>query len=312
MSRTTPVSWVRDGVQDVRTVARGWRWGVGRKALVPRSAEPFVPARSTRVFPTRWARTPAARAVREVVLGVGMNAVLRSQVSVHAHGLDVLDRMQGPVIFVANHTSHLDTPLIMNTLPARWRRRTAVAAAADYFFDTWWRAAGSALLFNTFPIERRGGSMSSTPGYLLKDGWSIVVYPEGTRSRDGWTGQLKLGAAFMAASSGVPVVPIAIRGSFNAMPHEQGWPSPGRRGVSIRYGDPVRPREGEGPRELGRRVESAMAGLLDEDTSDWYAARLRASDGGSAPTSGPDVARWRRVWQTSHAPLQRGRRTVWH
>lgn len=312
MSRTTPTSWVRDGVRDVRTVARGWRWGVGRKALVPRSAEPYVPARSTRVFPTRWARTPFMRGVREIVLGVGMNGLLRSQVSVQAHGLDVLDRVEGPVVFVANHTSHVDTPLIMNTLPARWRRKTAVAAAADYFFDTWWRAAGSAVLFNTFPIERRGGSLSSTPGYLLKDGWSIVVYPEGTRSRDGWTGQFKLGAAFMATTYGVPVVPIAIRGSFNAMPHEQSWPSRGRPPVSIRYGEPVTPVEGEGPRDFGKRVEGALAALLDEDTSDWFSARLRASGEGNAPTSGPDVARWRRVWQTSRAPQQRGRRTVWH
>jgi 1-acyl-sn-glycerol-3-phosphate acyltransferase len=307
----TPWRFVRDGWSDVRTVARGWRWGVGRRALVPRSAEPFVPARSTRVFPTRWARGPVVRAVREVALGVGMNALLRSQVSVHAHGLDVLDRIEGPVVFVANHSSHVDTPLILNTLPARWRRRTAVAAAADYFFDTWWRAAGSAVLFNTFPIERRGGALSNTPGYLIRDGWSIVVYPEGTRSRDGWTQPFKLGAAFMASSAGVPVVPLALRGTFNAMPHEQGWPSPGRPPVSIRYGEPVVPREGEGPRELAKRIEAAMAALVDEDAGDWFAARRRAADGATAPTSGPDVARWRRVWETSRAPQQRGRRTVW-
>ncbi len=312
MSRTTPVSFVRDGVRDVRTVARGWRWGVGRRALVPRSAEPFVPPRSTRVFPTRWARGPAARALREVVLGVGMNSLLRSQVSVHTHGLDVLDRVEGPVVFVANHASHVDTPLILNTLPTRWRRRTAVAAAADYFFDTWWRATGSAILFNTFPIERRGGTLSNTPGYLLRDGWSIVVYPEGTRSRDGWTGPFKLGAAFMAIAAGVPVVPIAIRGTFNAMPHEQGWPSPGRPPVSVRYGDPVTAVEGEGPREFNKRIQAALAGLLDEDANDWYGSRLRAAGAGNAPTSGPDVARWRRVWETSRAPERRGRRTVWH
>ena len=311
MSRTTPVSFVRDGVRDVRTVARGWRWGVGRRALVPRSAEPFVPARSTRIFPTRWARGPVARAAREVVLGVGMNSLLRSQVSVHAHGLDVFDRIQGPVVFVANHSSHVDTPLILNTLPARWRRKTAVAAAADYFFDTWWRAAGSAVLFNTFPIERRGGSLSSTPGYLLKDGWSIVVYPEGTRSRDGWTGTFKLGAAFMAISAGVPVVPIAVRGTFNAMPHEQSWPSRGRPPVSIRYGDPVTALPGEGPRDFTRRIQAAMAGLLDEDTNDWYGSRLRACGVGNAPSSGPDVSRWRRVWETSRPPARRGRRTIW-
>jgi 1-acyl-sn-glycerol-3-phosphate acyltransferase len=101
-------------------------------------------------------------------------------------GLDVLSRIEGPVIFVANHASHLDTPLILLSLPDEWRRRTAVAAAADYFFDTWWRAVGSVLLFNTFPIDRRGGSMSATPGEVLADGWSLVIFPEGTRRTAGW------------------------------------------------------------------------------------------------------------------------------
>ncbi len=67
-------------------------------------------------------------------------------------------------IFVANHASHLDTPLILLSLPDEWRRRTAVAAAADYFFDTWWRAVGSAMVFNTFPIERRGGTHGDHAG----------------------------------------------------------------------------------------------------------------------------------------------------
>ena len=97
-------------------------------------------------------------AAREVAHKIGLEPLYRSQVRTHVEGLDILERTEGPVIFVANHASHLDTPLILFSLPDEWRRRTAVAAAADYFFDTWWRAVGSSLLFNTFPIDRRGGS----------------------------------------------------------------------------------------------------------------------------------------------------------
>ncbi len=100
---------------------------------------------------------------------------------------------------MANHASHLDTPLLLLSLPDEWRRRTAVAAAADYFFDTWWRAVGSSLLFNTFPIDRRGGSMSATPGEVLADGWSLVIFPEGTRSGDGWMHTFRMGAAYLVA-----------------------------------------------------------------------------------------------------------------
>ena len=129
---------------------------------------------------------------------------MRSQVRRRVEGLDVLSRIDGPVIFAANHASHLDTPLILLSLPDEWRRRTAVAAAADYFFDTWWRAVGSAMVFNTFPIDRRGGSMATTPGEVLADGWSLVIFPEGTRSKDGWVGRFQLGAAYLACQHGVP------------------------------------------------------------------------------------------------------------
>ncbi len=173
---------------------------------------------------------------------------------------------------MANHTSHMDTPLILCSLPDDWRRRTAVAAAADYFFDTWWRATGSAVAFNTFPIERRGGTLSSTPGDLLGSGWNVVVFPEGTRSPDGWTRPFRLGAAYLAAQYGVPVVPIGIRGSYAAMPRGRGWPVPGRPPVTVRFGEPIRQRPDEGVRELGARVERAVAQLVDEDASTWWEA----------------------------------------
>jgi 1-acyl-sn-glycerol-3-phosphate acyltransferase len=305
----SPARFVRDTVSDVRTVARGWRWGVGRRAPVPRSAEPFVPPRSTRVFPTGWARTPAANAARDVLLGLGMHWLLRSQVTVRVEGRHLVRGLREPAIFVANHSSHIDTPVILTTLPLERRRRTAVAAAADYFFDTWWRAAGSSLLFNTFPIERRGGSMSTTPADLLHSGWSLVWYPEGTRTTDGRPGQYKLGAAFVAMGAEVPVVPVAIRGAFHAMPRGQGWPSRGRPLITVRYGDPLRAGEGEGPRDFNRRIERAAASLLDEDAHDWYAARRRAATGQvQVPAAGDGaepVARWRRVWEASREPVSR-------
>ena len=83
--------------------------------------------------------------------------------------------------------------------------------------------------------------MATTPGELLAEGWSLVVFPEGTRSPDGWVGRFRLGAAYLAAEHGVPVVPIAHRGTFAAMPRGQGWPGPGRRRLTIRFGEPLRP-----------------------------------------------------------------------
>ena len=138
---------------DLATVARGWRWG--RTPLVPASAEVHRHPYEPRQFPTEWARSPAAIAVRGAVQRYGLRPLVRSQVSVQVSGREVLGDLRGPVIFVANHSSHLDAPLVLTTLPERWRRWTAVAAAADYFFDTWPRGVGSTMAFSTFPMERR-------------------------------------------------------------------------------------------------------------------------------------------------------------
>jgi 1-acyl-sn-glycerol-3-phosphate acyltransferase len=294
------MGFVQDSVDDVRQVARGWRWG--RRSQVPRSAEPYVPAATQTVFPSEWSRRKPAMAAREVAQKVGLEPLFRSQVRTRVEGLDILERTQGPVIFVANHASHLDTPLILLSLPDEWRRRTAVAAAADYFFDTWWRAVGSALVFNTFPSERHGGTMSSTPGEVLADDWSLVIFPEGTRSQDGWLGRFRMGAAFLACEHDVPVVPVAHRGTFAAMPRGQGWPSPGRRQLTVRFGEPLRPEPGESPRTFAPKIRTAIGALLDEDTTTWWEARRRAASDTTPDPGGPDVAPWRRVWAQSESP----------
>ncbi len=305
------MSWLRDGVSDVRRVADGWRWG--RRSQVPRSAEPFVPAQQTTVFNTDWARRRPAKIAREAVQKGALEPLFRSQVRTHVEGLDVLTKLDGPVIFVANHASHLDTPLILLSLPAEWRRRTAVAAAADYFFDTWWRAVGSSIAFNTFPIERRGGTMATTPGEVLADGWSLVIFPEGTRSPDGFVGKFQYGAAYLATRHQVPVIPIAHRGTYAAMPRGQGWPSRGRRRLTVRFGEPLQPGADESPRDFAPRIRDAVAALLDEDQSTWWEARRRAAAGTTPDPSGPATARWRRVWEQTAtiASPEAGPRRVW-
>jgi len=295
------VKFSRDTARDVKQVARGWRWG--RRPQVPRSAEPYVIPREKSVFPTKWARTPAAIAVREVLQKGALNSVLRFEVNPQVSGLDSLLKVNGPALIVANHSSHLDTPLLLCTLPDAVRRKTAVAAAADYFFDTWWRATASAIVFNTFPIERRGGKLSSTPGDLLEDGWNVVVFPEGTRSPDGWMERFRMGAAYLAVEHGVPVVPVGIKGSFAAMPRGRGWPVPGRPTVAVRYGDPLRPAEGESARDFAPRISAAVSALLDEESTTWYEARRRVAAGTSPSQSGPQAARWRRVWEST-APIK--------
>ena len=213
---------------------------------------------------------------------------------------------------MANHASHMDTPLMLCSLPKAWRERTAVAAAADYFFDVRWRAATTALVFNTFPIERTGGKRAtSTARKLIDDGWNLLVFPEGTRSRDGWMGRWRHGAARCAWNTSVPAVPIALRGTFAAMPRGRSWPMKGRYPVSVRFGPPSFPQAGEDIRSFSGGCSRRLARLCDEDRLTWWESLGREARGESALPTGPAGPRWLRVWECTRPIPRRRPPDVW-
>src|SRR5262249_5776312 len=139
---------------EIRLLRHGRDWR-GR-STVPRSAEPPMPEPEEREFPTAWARTRVAVAARSGLRRGLLRPVTWSQTTPAVEGTEYLDGVRGPVVFVANHSSHLDTPLILGSLPERFANRVAVGAASDYFFDVRWRATLTAVFFNAFPVERYG------------------------------------------------------------------------------------------------------------------------------------------------------------
>lgn len=297
-------------LDDVRQVARGWRWT--RRPLTPRSAEPWTPPPVAREFPTDWARTPAGKAAREALQRYVLKPLVWNETQPRVEGLDRLESLRPPVMFISNHSSHLDAPLVLCSLPEKWRRRTATAAAADYFFDVWWRAASTALVFNAIPIERAGANRStSTAARLAQEGWNLLVFPEGTRSRDGWLQRFRTGAARLCLEHDIPAVPIAIRGSYAAMPRGRGWPRKGRFPISVRYGEPVWPRESDDIATFSDRLRQALTQAWDEDTSTWWQSLRREHLGDLAEPTGPDGAKWRRVWEATRPIPRRGPERVW-
>src|SRR3954454_24070863 len=118
-------------VKDVKQVARGWRWT--HRPLPPRTAEPHHVFTEPREFPTDWARSRPARVAREVILRAGLSPLIRQETTLRVTGLDAFESLEGPAVLVANHSSHLDTALLLTTLPVDWQRRVTVGAAADYF-----------------------------------------------------------------------------------------------------------------------------------------------------------------------------------
>ena len=207
-----------------------------------------------------WARCGYARALREGLLRFGLGPMMDFYLRRRAVGHEVFDELTPPVIFVANHSSHLDTPTILRAIPRKWMNRTAVAAAADYFYKSRWKASGVALLFNTVPLGRNGGGLGNGAtdhvDKIIAQGWNLLMFPEGTRSRDGDIGKVRSGAAVIAAQHGIDVVPIYVSGTHDAMPPGQNWPKrkPGkllsrRHKVEVRFGRPIAPaRRGRAPR----------------------------------------------------------------
>lgn len=335
--RPTPLSAPRDTVRAVATTTAGHvRTTVNRaRARVARAGFPYrapsTPGGVERLpevdrlganFDTDFARNPASRAVRRVVTAGPLRALVHGLASPSVHGLDRLEDLRRadpvePLIFAPNHHSHLDTGLMIRSIPEPWRSRLVIAAAADYFFDTRLKGTAAALALNVIPIDRTevGRRSSDRIRDLIDDGWSLVIFPEGGRSPDGWGQPFKGGAAYLAARTDTAVVPVFIDGTGAI--YGKGMKRP-RRGTSrVTFGAPMQPGEAESTRRFNARIEAAVTLLADESVTDYWTARRRAALGTSPALTGPEYTGWRRQWalsgtrKTASVGLRRRQRRRW-
>ena len=264
---------------------------------MPTGIEPASPRHPLGAdYDTSWARRYPARVARAAILESVMRPTMAVIASPARRGLDRLDDVDGPVVFVANHHSHADTPLLLTSIPEPWRHRIVVGAAADYFFSNRVAGAVSALAIGAVPIERTkvGRKSADMARDLIDDGWSMLLYPEGGRSPDGWGQEFRGGAAYLAIRCNVPVVPIHLQGTGRILRKGRTLPRPSR--TTVTFGDPLTAGHDETARSFAARLQATVAALGDEATSDWYQARLRAHAGTSPGLTGPDVGAWRRAW----------------
>jgi 1-acyl-sn-glycerol-3-phosphate acyltransferase len=248
----------------------------------------------------------ARAALVEAVARPAVQALARPQL----HGLDRLDPLVEagePVIFAANHHSHVDTPLLACSVPEPWRHRLFVAAAADYFFRTRVTSVLSALVIGAIPIDRSRVSRRSADraADLIDDGWSMLIFPEGGRSPDGWGQPFRGGAAYLSLRCGVPVVPVHLDGTGRILRKGRKLPTPATARVT--FGAPLAPAPGDDARRFGAALERAVAALADEATTDWWQARRRAHAGESPALTGPDAPAWRRAWALGDPDRRRTR-----
>jgi len=258
-------------------------------------------------YDTEWSRRYPARLLRAVVLDNLTRPVVHAVATPEVRGDEVLELIEAPAIYVANHASHVDTPLLLSILPPEVRHRTVVAAAADHFFDRRWKAHLWALLLAAVPIERHRVNRRSadTTRQLLDEGWNLVIYPEGGRTHDGWFQPMRGGAAYLATRTGRPVVPVHIEGTYRILP--RGGERLRRHPTRITVGTPLVAGDGEDARALEARIDAALATLADEARTDWWTAKRHAGTGATPSPRGPEAAPWRRAWALGPGPADRGR-----
>ncbi|WP_326768026.1 1-acyl-sn-glycerol-3-phosphate acyltransferase [Streptomyces sp. NBC_01591] len=179
---------------------------------------------------------------------------------------------RGGCVVVANHSSHADTAALLAALDAR--HTPAIGAAADYWFASPWRRRICRRLAAGFPVRRSGGGMDDLLSMAdeLRAGRAVVLFPEGTRGKDGELGSFHRGALVLAERAGVPVVPVGIAGTDRLLPKHGRLRS---ALVRVSIGDPLP--STTGPQEARDAVVALHARTVAEPLRDSATRRRVAS-----------------------------------
>lgn len=193
----------------------------------------------------------------------GIAASMRlAGVRVRAEGVENIPA--GVCVFAANHVSNLDPPAALVGVP----RRISFLAKKEVFKVPVVRTAMR--LGKIVPVDRadREAAIASVDQAVavLREGISFFVFPEGTRSGDGALNPFKKGTFAMPIEAGVPVVPVAIRGSRERMPKGEWWAIPGE--IVLRFGAPIESAQYsvKDRDKLMERVRDAVAAGLQDPT----------------------------------------------
>jgi long-chain acyl-CoA synthetase len=226
------------------------------------------------VFPS-WNRTRLSWLVRRVSLPTWILPLARPFMQMTVQGLEHLEKLEGPVVFAANHQSHMDGPAVLLALPRRWRYWIAPAMAKEFFqahfyperftrrqwFTNSLNYYLASQFFNAFPIPQREAGTRQTLRYMgdvLADGYSILIFPEGRRMEEGRIAPFRAGIGMIGARLQVPVVPVRIEGLDKVLHPRWKWPERGP--VRIAFGEPLR-LAGDDYQALAKQVEDAVRSL---------------------------------------------------
>ncbi len=175
-------------------------------------------------------------------------------------GRENLSSISGPVLFASNHNLGLDNPLIIKAVPIRWRRRMAVAGAAELWKNpVWWIV--NPLLGNAFPVAREGSVRPSLEnmGRIMDNGWSVLIYPEGELTVGGPIKPFMHGTGLVAVEGSIPVVPLRLH--VHKLGSPKRFPFLRRGSVEVRFGAPLSFSPGTDYQDATSAIENAVKSL---------------------------------------------------
>ncbi len=200
--------------------------------------------------------------MQALVLKIIYSGIIRSFlkliVGVKFNKADFLLREKQFVI-VANHNSHIDTMALMASLPSSIIHKVKPVAAADYFGKTKFRAAISNYFINTLLISRKGGNAIQAMKEALENGYSLIIFPEGSRGEPDKEQRMKSGVAILLTlCRDVKYVPAYLVGMGKIMPKGDNLIVP--FSSTLVYGKPALPKSNE-PKEILLQIENDMREL---------------------------------------------------
>lgn len=174
-----------------------------------------------------------------VFLGLGLvKFILKIFFGLKVEGLKNLPE-KGPYIIASNHTSYLDAFSIGGAIPSRVFAHLYILGIQKYFsgrFGLYFARLAHVIPIDTELHLNKALQLSS---YVLRNGESLLIFPEGGRSFDGELMEFKKGVGILSRELGIPIVPAYIEGTFRALPRGASWPT--FTGITVIFGEPLHP-----------------------------------------------------------------------
>lgn len=229
---------------------------------------PYPYPKWTRKFPLTW--------IRAVLFYTIILPITRVMSRMRVAGLDHLDALTSPALFVANHVTLGDHALILAALPAHFRHRLAIAMEGERLRNWLYPPAGTRLLmrlrlltqyalvtmfFHVFPLPKRSGFRRSFAyaGECIDRGESVLIFPEGERAPRGQMqmNSFKSGIGLLAQELNVPVVPVKLHGLYELKRRGQHFAPPNM--VRVVFGEPIKFDKRAHPSEVAAELERRLA-----------------------------------------------------